>query len=155
MEKIYKARKTVFGAISDLKALGQETEQTTARAVLDQKTTEVDALFDALTAKAKEMENAAFLYHRRKAEAEAKAKAEAEARRNATTTTTTTSTTSSTQVSTEGSECVVCMDKPRTILLTRCRHMCLCAECVQKIGDLCPICRTPFTATNVVSVLMP
>lgn len=143
MEKIYSARKTVFGALDDLKALGMETAQTGTRAMLRRKSTEVDALFNALTAKAKEVENAALLYRQRKARAKRAASA------------TTTTTSSTTQVSSESSDCVVCLDKPRTILLTTCRHMCLCADCVKQIENRCPICRAAFDATHVVSVLMP
>ena len=47
----------------------------------------------------------------------------------------------------EESECVVCMDKPRTHSFVPCGHRCVCAECsalvMQTSPMLCPCCRAP------------
>ena len=32
-------------------------------------------------------------------------------------------------------ECVVCMDRPRSHVLTPCGHLCLCGECVKALGS--------------------
>ena len=41
------------------------------------------------------------------------------------------------------SECIVCMDAPRQILLTPCNHVDVCESCSEKI-ERCPSCRTPI-----------
>ena len=43
--------------------------------------------------------------------------------------------------------CVVCLDKPRTIVLRPCNHMCLCEDCAE-LCPTCPIDRTPVTARD-------
>ena len=40
----------------------------------------------------------------------------------------------------ESSLCVACRDKPRAVLILPCRHLSLCAACMQQV-DRCPICR--------------
>ncbi|KAK4537947.1 hypothetical protein CDCA_CDCA15G3972 [Cyanidium caldarium] len=47
--------------------------------------------------------------------------------------------------------CIVCMTDPRDTAVLPCRHMCLCAECAQRLrfqSNRCPICR------NVVDSLL-
>jgi len=37
--------------------------------------------------------------------------------------------------------CVVCMDKPRNALYSKCGHLCVCQGCAAKTEQKCPICR--------------
>jgi len=43
-------------------------------------------------------------------------------------------------------ECVVCMDRPKTLIVKPCGHACLCTTCWSEFRKpkLCPICRTPI-----------
>ena len=42
---------------------------------------------------------------------------------------------------THGTECVICIDGPKTIVLLPCKHLCLCKGCsVGKSIKTCPIC---------------
>ena len=44
----------------------------------------------------------------------------------------------------DSSLCVVCINKPKDVLLLPCRHMCVCLECCESIlqaDPLCPLCR--------------
>ena len=43
------------------------------------------------------------------------------------------------------SMCVICLDKPRGMILIPCGHVCVCSDCVNKLGDKCPICRKNIT----------
>ena len=38
--------------------------------------------------------------------------------------------------------CVVCLERPRTMASVACGHVCVCAECGDRLGA-CPICRRP------------
>lgn len=40
-------------------------------------------------------------------------------------------------------ECVICMDKKKTVAVVACGHKCLCQKCSKQQPSLCPICRTP------------
>jgi len=43
----------------------------------------------------------------------------------------------------EYKECVVCMDENTdNYMFVGCRHQCICKNCVDDVGDKCPICRT-------------
>jgi len=42
--------------------------------------------------------------------------------------------------------CVVCLERPRSIVCTPCGHFCLCQKCSQCIKNTCPVCRS-----NVIS----
>ena len=47
-----------------------------------------------------------------------------------------------------GSECVVCLDQPRTALLYRCGHVAVCLDCGKKLlqdKSPCPVCRQTIT----------
>lgn len=37
--------------------------------------------------------------------------------------------------------CIVCLDKPRDIVVIPCGHICICSSCVQLVNNKCPICR--------------
>ncbi|KAJ5071639.1 hypothetical protein M0811_10048 [Anaeramoeba ignava] len=43
------------------------------------------------------------------------------------------------------SECVICLENRRNVVLIPCRHMCVCQKCLHHI-DKCPICRAHFTS---------
>ena len=36
-------------------------------------------------------------------------------------------------------QCVVCLDRPRKVMIIPCNHYCLCQECERRL-DKCPIC---------------
>lgn len=47
-----------------------------------------------------------------------------------------------------GSECVVCLENPRDVLIYRCGHVAVCRSCgerLQRQGRPCPICRGPIS----------
>jgi hypothetical protein len=48
------------------------------------------------------------------------------------------------------SECVVCLDTPKTVCLFPCNHVCLCEACSKDGGNLtpCPICRQAVTSQS-------
>jgi len=55
----------------------------------------------------------------------------------------------------QGSECVVCLDRPRDHAVMPCAHFCLCTDCSAAIvrrSNACPICSTPIR--NVVKIYM-
>ena len=39
-----------------------------------------------------------------------------------------------------GTECVICLDGPRTIVLLPCKHLCLCKNCYNSGVRKCPFC---------------
>ena len=39
-----------------------------------------------------------------------------------------------------GTECVICLDGPRTIALLPCKHLCLCKNCYNSSVTKCPVC---------------
>lgn len=41
--------------------------------------------------------------------------------------------------------CVVCLDRPRDVLLLPCRHFSICGVCSAQIRDRCPVCRRTIT----------
>ena len=43
----------------------------------------------------------------------------------------------------EASQCVVCLDAPKTMLLYPCLHICMCTKCVSHCPR-CPLCRNHF-----------
>lgn len=49
------------------------------------------------------------------------------------------------EVQDDGSDCVVCMNEPREVMVLPCRHMCLCQGCADMLrfqSNKCPICRS-------------
>jgi len=43
-----------------------------------------------------------------------------------------------------GTRCIVCLDNPREVLLKGCGHVCVCADCANRIRhetNRCPVCR--------------
>ncbi|EDW13511.2 mitochondrial ubiquitin ligase activator of nfkb 1-A [Drosophila mojavensis] len=60
----------------------------------------------------------------------------------------------STNASGHRSNCVVCLERNKNIVILPCRHLCLCKECAQQLhrlesGHRCPVCR------NDVHTLLP
>jgi len=48
----------------------------------------------------------------------------------------------------DGNVCVVCLVNPREVVLLECGHVCVCADCLDKLpGDplVCPVCRSEVT----------
>ena len=39
--------------------------------------------------------------------------------------------------------CVVCMDRPRNVVILDCGHICCCLECARQVNN-CPVCRRPI-----------
>jgi len=48
-----------------------------------------------------------------------------------------------------GDLCAVCMEKPATIAMVPCGHLCCCADCSQRL-ETCPVCRAPVVKTQVI-----
>lgn len=51
--------------------------------------------------------------------------------------------------------CVICQDRPKSIVLLPCRHLCLCRNCtynLQSYRTVCPLCRERFCETIQVYV---
>ena len=46
--------------------------------------------------------------------------------------------------------CVICLDKPKNILLLPCKHLIGCLDCVNQLKGVCPIDRKEFTSTMTV-----
>lgn len=49
------------------------------------------------------------------------------------------------ETASDGLECVVCLQRPRTYASTPCFHLCVCATCMQRV-HACPVCRRPVRA---------
>mmetsp|Transcript_27537 Transcript_27537/g.36102 ORF Transcript_27537/g.36102 Transcript_27537/m.36102 type:complete len:518 (+) Transcript_27537:197-1750(+) len=45
------------------------------------------------------------------------------------------------------SDCVICMENPKALLLQPCKHFCLCFACSLKI-ERCPLCQTKIQSTE-------
>ena len=45
--------------------------------------------------------------------------------------------------------CVVCLTKPKNIILQSCFHFVICYNCLEKL-DVCPICREKIDLYNIV-----
>lgn len=51
------------------------------------------------------------------------------------------------------SQCVVCMDRRRDVMILSCRHLLMCKQCALTVAvssGECPVCRTPID--NIISV---
>ena len=49
--------------------------------------------------------------------------------------------------------CVVCMERPKTTMISPCNHVCLCTDCSGLAPEhlkLCPVCRVPISSTTTV-----
>merc|ERR1711982_207640 len=51
---------------------------------------------------------------------------------------------------TEGGDCVICLPKPREVVILHCRHVCLCKSCAKITSSTwsfqCPVCRGRVSA---------
>lgn len=46
----------------------------------------------------------------------------------------------------QDTECIICFDEDKSVVLVPCGHYCLCVNCADRIRyDNCPMCRTPIT----------
>lgn len=54
----------------------------------------------------------------------------------------------------ESQKCVVCLDRPRNVVLLPCSHLALCNECCARMSDStdCPVCRAAVAQIHVVHV---
>ena len=50
-------------------------------------------------------------------------------------------------------ECLICLDGPRTVVILPCMHLCLCKNCSSKGPNVreCPICRV--AVENVMNIV--
>jgi ribosomal protein L40E len=48
-------------------------------------------------------------------------------------------------------ECVVCMDRKRTVVVTVCGHVGMCEQCAREL-DQCPICRANYQPSHIVKL---
>jgi len=58
----------------------------------------------------------------------------------------------------DGKECVICLCEPRDTTVLPCRHLCMCADCAQRLrsqpsGNVCPICRNPCESLLEIKVV--
>ena len=51
----------------------------------------------------------------------------------------------------DDASCVVCLARPRAVVLLPCRHLCMCALCAAGVST-CPMCRGAVEETMVVFV---
>ena len=59
---------------------------------------------------------------------------------------------STTDDTSDGSECLVCMSEVKAVLLLPCRHLCVCVECFDSFQQQkCPVCRAPLEEWCVVT----
>lgn len=50
-------------------------------------------------------------------------------------------------------KCLTCLDARADVLLIKCKHLCLCQECVKKVQGKCPICRESFDPESKTEVM--
>lgn len=48
----------------------------------------------------------------------------------------------------ESQRCIVCKENPKEIVLIPCGHVCICEDCSEDIGNLCPVCRAEIQSRN-------
>lgn len=53
----------------------------------------------------------------------------------------------SSSVQIENNDCVVCLDRKKTYIITKCGHLCLCEVCCLAITS-CPICRMDYNVNT-------
>jgi hypothetical protein len=51
-----------------------------------------------------------------------------------------------------GSECIICLEARRSVVLMPCKHLCVCSTCASKVNN-CPVCRAYIH--NKISVFFP
>jgi len=54
-----------------------------------------------------------------------------------------------------GTRCTVCLDNPREVLIKDCGHVCVCADCAERIRhetNRCPVCRKEIQGTQSVYI---
>lgn len=50
--------------------------------------------------------------------------------------------------SNSNTQCIICLEKPKTTVLMPCKHQCCCANCSKEVfntSKMCPFCRTQIT----------
>lgn len=51
-------------------------------------------------------------------------------------------------------ECMICYDRPRSVILMPCRHCSVCCSCLRSLRDeRCPLCRSTFSAYLLMPLL--
>ena len=57
------------------------------------------------------------------------------------------------EILTDDFKCIICMEKPKNIILKPCMHMAMCRECLKRLQTgVCPICKE--TITDVVKIFI-
>lgn len=52
-------------------------------------------------------------------------------------------------------ECSICMDTPVQVVITTCKHACMCEECSKSlVSRKCPICQKPFEEGDVEKIYL-
>lgn len=50
-------------------------------------------------------------------------------------------------------KCLTCLTAKADMVIIKCKHMCLCKECIKKVNGKCPICREEFEWENTSEVI--
>ena len=57
------------------------------------------------------------------------------------------------EILTDDFKCIICLDKPKNIILKPCMHMAMCRECLKRLQTgVCPICKE--TIQDVVKIFI-
>lgn len=52
--------------------------------------------------------------------------------------------------SAEAAKCVVCLERPRVVVMKPCMHLVVCSECIVQLDSHCPLCRGESTSADIV-----
>lgn len=50
-------------------------------------------------------------------------------------------------------DCVVCMERPPEVVVTKCGHFAMCRQCASLL-DSCPLCRVEFAQTDLQRIFL-
>jgi len=49
--------------------------------------------------------------------------------------------------------CIICLSNPREVILLDCGHVCVCADCVDKLDGKCPVCRNTIVTARAAYIV--